>query len=61
MLEGIAAGLPSGDKRLPMILASAEAHSHAELAAATGKHHEVGHGPGSFAVYLVTKRGIHQK
>ncbi len=61
MLEGIAAGLPKGDKRLPMILAAAEAHKSAGLAAVTGKHYEGGHWLGSFAVYLVTRRGISQK
>ena len=58
MLEGIAAGLPKGDKRLPSIMAAAEAHKNAGLAAVTGKHYEGGHWLGSFAVYLVTKRGI---
>jgi hypothetical protein len=58
MLEGIAAGLPKGDKRLPMIMAVAEQHRRAGLAAVTGKHYEGGHWLGSFAVYLVTKRGI---
>jgi hypothetical protein len=58
MLEGIAAGLPKGDKRLPMIRVAAEAHRRAGLAAVTGKHYEGGHWLGSFAVYLVTKRGI---
>jgi hypothetical protein len=58
MLEGIAAGLPKGDKRLPAITASAEEHTRAGLAAVTGKHYEGGHWLGSFAVYLVTKRGI---
>jgi hypothetical protein len=61
MLEGIAASLPKGDKRLPMIRAAAEEHRHAGLAAVTGKHYEGGHWLGSFAVYLVTKRGIPQK
>src|SRR5450631_275357 len=61
MLEGIAAGLPKGDKRLPMILATAGEHRRAGLAAVTGKHYEGGHWLGSFAVYLVTKRGIAQK
>jgi hypothetical protein len=60
MLEGIAAGLPKGDKRLPMIRAAAEEHKGAGLAAVTGKHYEGGHWLGSFAVYLVTKRGIPQ-
>ncbi len=58
MLEGIAAGLPKNDTRLPMIMAAAEKHRRAGLAAVTGKHYEGGHWLGSFAVYLVTKRGI---
>jgi hypothetical protein len=58
MLEGIAAGLPKGDKRLPTIMAAAEEHRRAGLAAVTGKHYEGGHWLGSFAVYLVTRRGI---
>jgi Protein of unknown function (DUF2891) len=58
MLEGMAAGLPKNDKRLPSIMASAEAHRRAGLAAVTGEHYEGGHWLGSFAVYLVTRRGI---
>jgi Protein of unknown function (DUF2891) len=58
MLEGIAAGLPKGDKRLPAVIAAAEAHRRAGLAAVTGEHYEGGHWLGSFAVYLVTRRGI---
>jgi Protein of unknown function (DUF2891) len=57
MLEGIAAGLPKSDKRLPSIMASAEAHRRAGLAAVTSEHYEGGHWLGSFAVYMVTKRG----
>ncbi len=58
MLEGIAAALPRSDNRLPAIMAAAEAHRRAGLAAVTGAHYEGGHWLGSFAVYLVTKRGI---
>jgi hypothetical protein len=58
MLEGIAAGLPKNDKRLPSIMATANAHGRTGLAAVTGEHYEGGHWLGSFAVYLVTKRGI---
>ncbi|HLW53323.1 MAG TPA: DUF2891 domain-containing protein [Candidatus Angelobacter sp.] len=58
MLEGIAAGLPKTDKRLASIMATADAHKSAGLAAVTGEHYEGGHWLGSFAVYLVTKRGI---
>jgi hypothetical protein len=61
MLEGIAASLPKGDTRLPTIRKAAEAHRRAGLAAVTGKHYEGGHWLGSFAVYLVTSRGIRQK
>ncbi len=37
---------------------AAKAHREAGLASVTGKHYEGGHWLGSFAVYLVTKRGI---
>jgi hypothetical protein len=60
MLEGIAAGLPKGDQHLPIIRVAAEEHRRAGLAAVTGEHYEGGHWLGSFAVYLVTRRGISQ-
>jgi hypothetical protein len=41
-----------------MIRAVAAEHRRAGLAAVTGKHYEGGHWLGSFAVYLVTRRGI---
>jgi hypothetical protein len=58
MLEGMAAGLLKNDKRLPSITAAAETHRKAGQAAVTGEHYEGGHWLGSFAVYLVTKRGL---
>jgi hypothetical protein len=58
MLEGILSALPEDDERRPALLAAAEAHRRAGLAAVTGAHYEGGHWLGSFAVYLVTKRGI---
>jgi hypothetical protein len=58
MLNGIAVGLQQGDERLPAIHGAADAHRHAGLAAVTGEHYEGGHWLGSFAVYLVTGRGI---
>jgi hypothetical protein len=61
MLEGVAAGLPKGDKRLPMITSAAGKHKNAGLAAVTGQHYEGGHWLGSFAVYLVTQRGMPPK
>jgi hypothetical protein len=58
MLKGVASALPKNDKRLASINAVAEQHERAGLAAVTGEHYEGGHWLGSFAVYLVTQRGI---
>lgn len=58
MLEGIAAGLPTNDSRLPALRAAATAHRDSGLAAVTGEHYEGGHWLGSFAAYLVTGRGL---
>ena len=58
MLEGIVSGLPADDPRRPALVAAAEAHRRAGLAAVTGAHYEGGHWLGSFAVYLVTQRGL---
>jgi hypothetical protein len=58
MLEGIAAGLPSGDPRVATLRGTAAAHRDSGLAAVTGAHYEGGHWLGSFAVYLVTGRGL---
>jgi hypothetical protein len=58
MLEGIAAGLPENDSRLPSLRAAATAHRESGLDAVTGKHYEGGHWLGSFATYLVTGRGL---
>ncbi len=58
MLEGIISGLPVEDPRRPGLQATADAHRRAGLAAVTGEHYEGGHWLGSFAVYLVTQRGI---
>lgn len=61
MLEGIASALPAKDPRLASINATAAAHRTKGLAAVTGEHYEGGHWLGSFAVYLVTHRGIPAK
>src|SRR5437773_3484580 len=58
MLEGIISALPADDPRRPALVAAAEAHRRAGLAAVTGEHYEGGHWLGSFAVYLTTQRGI---
>lgn len=61
MLEGIASGLPAKDPRQASLKATALAHRNKGLAAVTGEHYEGGHWLGSFAVYLVTDRGITKK
>ena len=61
MLEGILSALPDDDPRRPALQAAADAHRHAGLAAVTGEHYEGGHWLGSFAVYLMTQRGIKQE
>ena len=58
MLEGIASGLPPQSRRVPALRAAAKAHADAGLAAVTGAHYEGGHWLGSFATYLVTRRGL---
>ena len=61
MLEGIVAGLPSDDPRIPSLRAAAAAHRASGLRSVTGEHYEGGHWLGSFAVYLVTGRGLPAK
>ncbi len=58
MLEGIAAGLPASDARVPALRAAATRHREAALPAVTGEHYEGGHWLGTFAVYLVTGAGL---
>jgi hypothetical protein len=58
MLEGMAAGLPAGDRRTASLRATAAAHRSAGLRSVTGEHYEGGHWLGTFAVYLVTGRGL---
>ena len=59
MLEGIAAGLPGRDRRIPALLATARVHCDAALPAVTGEHYEGGHWLGTFAVYLTSRAGVH--
>jgi len=58
MLEGIAHGLSSNDRRVPALLAAAAHHREAALPAVTGEHYEGGHWLGTFAVYLTTNAGL---
>ena len=61
MLEGIAAGLPADDPRIAALRAAAEAHRQAGLTAVSAEHYEGGHWLGTFAVYLLTGRGLPSK
>ena len=54
----MAAGLPADDPRVAVAAGGRAAHRAAGLAAVTGEHYEGGHWLGSFAVYLVTGRGL---
>jgi len=58
MLEGIVWGLPDDDPRRAALESAVVAHRDAGLTAVTGEHYEGGHWLGSFATYLVTRRGL---
>jgi hypothetical protein len=58
MLEGVLRALPAGDPRVPALEAAAEAHRAAGLSSVTGEHYAGGHWLGTFAVYLLTGRGL---
>ena len=58
MLDGIVAGLPAGDLRSTTLRRAARRHREAGIQAVTGEHYEGGHWLGSFATYLVTRRGL---
>jgi len=58
MLEGIAQALGPSDPRTAAVSRVARVHRQAGLESVTGEHYEGGHWLGSFAVYLVTQRGL---
>jgi hypothetical protein len=58
MLEGIAHALMPGDARRAALEAAAAIHRDAGVRNTTGAHYEGGHWLGTFAVYLVTRRGL---
>ena len=57
-LEGIASGLPPRDPRNAALLAAADVHREAGLAAVSDEHYAGSHWLASFATYLTTRRGI---
>ena len=58
MLEGIAAALPATDPRRAALMAAAAEHAAAGLAAIREERYEGSHWLPSFAVYLLTRRGL---
>jgi hypothetical protein len=58
MLDGIASALAADDPRRSSLEAASRSHAAAGLASVTGEHYEGGHWLGSFATYLVTRRGV---
>jgi hypothetical protein len=58
MLEGIASALPAGDVRHASLSATARLHAETGLAAIRTVHYAGAHWLGSFAMYLLTRRGM---
>ena len=58
MLHGMRTGLPPGDERRDSLTAAAEAHTAAGLAGIRAELYEGSHWLPSFAVYLLTARGL---
>lgn len=58
MLEGIAASLPAHDARRRALQITAQAHADAGIAAISAKRYAGSHWLPSFAVYLLTRRGL---
>jgi hypothetical protein len=58
MLDGIVSKLPAGDSRRGQLSALSARLRQAGLESIKSEHYEGGHWLGSFAVYLVSGRGI---
>jgi len=58
MLEGIASALREGDSRHESLMVLAGRHAEAGLHGITGEHYVGSHWLGTFAVYLLSRRGI---
>ena len=58
MLEGIAAALPEPGAKAAELRRAAARHARAGLAAVTGEHYAGSHWLASFAVYLLSGRGL---
>ena len=58
MLEGIISGLPPDDSRISALQAVAQVHQQTGLNLVSAIDYSGSHWLGSFAVYLMTKRGL---
>ncbi len=58
MLEGIFSGLPSNDSCSAKLQFAAQQHRNAGLLDVTNEHYSSSHWVGTFAVYLLTERGL---
>jgi Protein of unknown function (DUF2891) len=58
MCQGIAYALPENDERRNVLLATGSAHAQTGLGAISEQHYAGSHWLPSFAVYLLTQRGI---
>lgn len=58
MLEGIISRLPTNDSRLDTLRSIAVLHRHYGLIGVTSDHYSSSHWLATFAVYLVTARGL---
>jgi hypothetical protein len=61
MLEGIADGLPAGDKRRNALHATAGVHTDTSLGAVTSEHYVGSHWLGTFALYGASRSGASMK
>jgi len=61
MLEGIISGLPDDDSRVVALRSTALLHRQSGLRNVTSEHYASSHWLGTFAVYLVTNRGLREQ
>lgn len=58
MLEGIISGLANGDRRIETLRSAAVHHRRHGLTDIVIEHYAASHWLGTFAVYLLTNRGL---
>ncbi|MBW4688848.1 MAG: DUF2891 domain-containing protein [Komarekiella atlantica HA4396-MV6] len=61
MLEGIISGLPNDDQRIETLRSAAVQHRQSGLANVVSEYYAASHWLGTFAVYLITNRGLQRQ